>query len=36
MSNILEVGGLIHRYDGADESTFHNVNLSLNRVNYWS
>ncbi len=29
MSNILEVSGLIHCYDGAGESTFHNVNLSL-------
>ena len=29
MSNILEVSGLTHRYDGADESTFHNVDLNL-------
>ena len=29
MSNILEVSGLIHRYDGVDESTFHNVDLNL-------
>ena len=29
MSNILEVSGLMHRYDGAGESTFHNVDLNL-------
>ena len=29
MSNILEVSELSHRYDGVSESTFHNVNLSL-------